>query len=265
MNRRVSDHPHYSEASAFNSSISLTHLSIIFQSCIITITTWARSGGNSPLLVTVCVPPAGLWSAWICETLTVNPFIKPVKQGWQMRLHIPKMPTIFKAMGEWWRRQRMAPPGRHKVQATSDCIILKFWGETLSRTWWHVDLMIPTEHICRLSQVPTSEVESKYLYRNAHWLEEGFGYTAASYMDYIWLSHNSSSSFFICLIVKFQTKHISKLPVKGVVHDVHMTCMYAQAYTQLWSVSPKTIAWRYNLAIRQSNIQSFLFQLLPSM
>ena len=87
-------------------------------------------GGNSPLLVTDNVPPVGLWSGWICETLTDNPFIKPVKQGWQMRLPIPKMPTIFKAMGEWRSRQRIAPPGRLKVQAASGCIILKFWGET---------------------------------------------------------------------------------------------------------------------------------------
>lgn len=30
-------------------------------------------------------------------------------------------------------------------------------------------------------------------------------------------------------------------------------------HTQLWSLSPKTIAWRYSLAIRQSNTQSFFF------
>lgn len=43
-----------------------------------------------------------------------------------MCLHIPKMPTIFKAMGEWQSRRRIAPPGRRKVQAASGCIILKF-------------------------------------------------------------------------------------------------------------------------------------------
>lgn len=30
-------------------------------------------------------------------------------------------------------------------------------------------------------------------------------------------------------------------------------------HTQLWSLSPKTIAWRYSLAIRQSNTRSFFF------
>lgn len=79
----------------------LSRPSIIFHPSIITITLWAKRGGNSPSLVTVYVPPLGLRSGRICETLTDNPFIKPVKLGWQMCLRVPKMPTLFRTMEEW--------------------------------------------------------------------------------------------------------------------------------------------------------------------
>lgn len=62
--------------------------------------------------------------------------------------------------GEW----RIAPPGRRKVQAASGCIILKFWGETPSSTWWDVDLMILTEHIWCLSQVSTRQWSEVKIY-----------------------------------------------------------------------------------------------------
>lgn len=117
------------QASTFNSSISLTRSSIIFYLGIITIALWARRGGSSPRgLVTVCVPPAGLRSGRICETLTDNPFIRPVKHGWQMCLHIPKMPTIFKAMGEWRSRQRIA-----SWQAQSSSCVSPYHSQILRR------------------------------------------------------------------------------------------------------------------------------------
>ena len=129
--------------------------------------------------------PAGLWSGRICETLTDNPFIKPVKQGWQMRLHIPKMPTIFKAMGEWRSRQRIASwqtQSSSRVRLYHSQILRRDSELNLTACW------LNDSDRAYMVSVSGFYKALKSSQNTFHPLKEGFGYNAA-YQIWIWLSY----------------------------------------------------------------------------